>query len=345
MAVHSINLLLPSLICAATGGVRAWVGLRGRRIDLHPVCKRCRYDLIGSPTNVVVCSECGAKLDRHGAIQKGNRRRRPAGIVLGLLLLFVSSGIGCHGLVKWAATVDWYTHKPGSWVVSDISDPDRRSRAVSELYERSDHGQLSRTDANHAVERLLKLCDGPAVRWEEDWGDFICAVDEAGQLDAANWKRFVQFTLKSVTSLKVPPKVHRGELGVVKLHSDRCRAFRMCILDCGCSYEILLDGHPLNVTHDAKDAMEGKIFVKVDPTQFGYENDLLLLSTTAPPVNHLPDGVHRLRVILHVTAQKAFGYTNYSDPVFDLILEAPFELSSDQDKTEYDKRGVKGEKK
>jgi hypothetical protein len=83
----------------------------------------------------------------------------------------------------------------------------------------------------------------------------------------------------------------------------------------------------------------------VDPTQFGYENDLLLLSTTAPPVNHLPDGVHRLRVILHVTAQKAFGYTNYSDPVFDLILEAPFELSSDQDKTEYDKRGVKGEKK
>lgn len=58
------------------------IALRGRRVDDHPLCARCRFDLIGVP-EPKVCSECGADLQaprgrwvRRRPLVYGNRRRR-----------------------------------------------------------------------------------------------------------------------------------------------------------------------------------------------------------------------------------------------------------------------------
>jgi tRNA(Ile2) C34 agmatinyltransferase TiaS len=50
-------------------GISALVrGLRGRRIDDHPLCRRCGFDLTGKPETSTRCPECGSDLRRPRAI-------------------------------------------------------------------------------------------------------------------------------------------------------------------------------------------------------------------------------------------------------------------------------------
>src|SRR5688500_20138720 len=53
------------------------LGLRGKRVDDHPLCRRCGFDLFGLPEGATECSECGADLSvRWKAVRIGNRHRR-----------------------------------------------------------------------------------------------------------------------------------------------------------------------------------------------------------------------------------------------------------------------------
>ncbi len=52
------------------------IARRGMRIDDHPVCQRCRFDLSGVFPRVQVCPECGRGLESPRSIRIGNRRRR-----------------------------------------------------------------------------------------------------------------------------------------------------------------------------------------------------------------------------------------------------------------------------
>src|SRR5688500_20118731 len=42
------------------------LGLRGKRVDDHPLCRRCGLDLFGLPEGATKCSECGADLSVRG---------------------------------------------------------------------------------------------------------------------------------------------------------------------------------------------------------------------------------------------------------------------------------------
>jgi hypothetical protein len=46
------------------------IGLRGWRIDDHPWCRKCRYDLSGLD-EPAACPECGADLARRRAVRIG----------------------------------------------------------------------------------------------------------------------------------------------------------------------------------------------------------------------------------------------------------------------------------
>ncbi len=52
--------------------IRCW---RGKRIDDHPLCRRCRYDLIGTPEPRKTCPECGTDLTDSHALVIGSRKR------------------------------------------------------------------------------------------------------------------------------------------------------------------------------------------------------------------------------------------------------------------------------
>ncbi|HYO10382.1 MAG TPA: hypothetical protein VER17_15540 [Tepidisphaeraceae bacterium] len=76
-------LFLAYALAVATGALVLLVlGMRGRRVDDHPVCRRCGFDLVGPPGGTATCSECGADLvDRRRAVRAiaGTSGDRPAG--------------------------------------------------------------------------------------------------------------------------------------------------------------------------------------------------------------------------------------------------------------------------
>ncbi|MCU0689567.1 MAG: hypothetical protein MUE97_07505 [Phycisphaerales bacterium] len=100
------------------------LGRRGRRINDHPQCTWCGFDLVGVYPGVVTCPECGAGLARkHGppTVRMGVRVRRPVLIgvgVAGVLLPLLPLGVitvaavtgasvakhlpiaGCHGFAR-----------------------------------------------------------------------------------------------------------------------------------------------------------------------------------------------------------------------------------------------------
>src|SRR5688500_6972626 len=89
---------VPLALAAGVGFVLAWAGWRGRRVNNHPLCRRCGFDLTGRPPDSARCAECGADLSDRCAIRVGQRecRRRPlaAGVVLILLTLAPLAALG-----------------------------------------------------------------------------------------------------------------------------------------------------------------------------------------------------------------------------------------------------------
>src|SRR5690242_13672777 len=83
-------------------------GLRGRKIDDHPLCRRCGFDLIGLPHDVKTCSECGADVSSPRAVRIGHRRRRAGMVWAGALLI--------SPVVLGVALVGWMSLNNFKWI-------------------------------------------------------------------------------------------------------------------------------------------------------------------------------------------------------------------------------------
>jgi ribosomal protein L37E len=109
--------LLPFFIAAAVAGAGAVVyGMRGRRIDDHPLCRRCGFDLVGLPAGSSACSECGGSIVVRKAIRFGHRQRNGRIVALGMILLLL--GGGQLGIMAGSAPGELpgtTTSRPGGW--------------------------------------------------------------------------------------------------------------------------------------------------------------------------------------------------------------------------------------
>jgi predicted nucleic acid-binding Zn ribbon protein len=77
-------------------------GLRGRKIDDHPLCSVCGFDLFGKPAESQICSECGTFLgDNNERIRIGHRQRRPRSILVGVCLLLIGGASFEIGIRKF----------------------------------------------------------------------------------------------------------------------------------------------------------------------------------------------------------------------------------------------------
>ncbi|QQE10679.1 FlxA-like family protein [Planctomycetota bacterium] len=70
-------LLLINLIIFLLFVYLAIRSIQGKRVDDHPLCRKCKYDLIGTPTPYSFCSECGYSLMTSKHISIGNRKKQP----------------------------------------------------------------------------------------------------------------------------------------------------------------------------------------------------------------------------------------------------------------------------
>lgn len=98
----------------AAGGVALLIRLarRGRRLDDHPTCRRCRFDLTGLPATSDRCPECGADLRARRAIVIGNRAPRLRLLVASVVAASVLLAIGAAITVRLGRAVDWQGNKP-----------------------------------------------------------------------------------------------------------------------------------------------------------------------------------------------------------------------------------------
>ena len=179
----------------ALGSALLAVGLRGRPTDDHPLCRRCRYDLTGSPAGGP-CPECGADTGRRRAVRVGHRVRRPAVLTAGVLLLLLF--LTAAGLAGWARArgIDPTPYKPAWWLRHDLdAGPALQAKALAELTARVGAGRLATSAAAAVADRALHA-QAAETPWNPAWGTYVEAAHAAGQLDRARWARYGRQAVK-----------------------------------------------------------------------------------------------------------------------------------------------------
>lgn len=202
-------------IAVAAGGVGLVVaivlfvlGRRGRRVDDHPLCRRCGYDLIGTP-GAERCPECGGALT---TVRHGNRRPRIGLVWAAIALLLVSLIITGYGGNRVVREVDWQRVKPQWWLRHDLAstNANQRDSAEAELRRRYSEHKLSPESTRALIESMLARQADPAGTWSSSHdGDYLYDLRQIGLVSDEQWIRFHLHAFEP--RLRVPSAVTIGE--------------------------------------------------------------------------------------------------------------------------------------
>lgn len=201
------------------GVALTWLGLRGRQVDDHPICRKCGRDLFGlnlyGEHEPAVCPECGGKLDLK-SIRRGNRQRRPRLLASGLTLATPALLILAGGVALAVGEVDVQRHKPLALLRWEATP-----EAVAELTRRLADDELS-TDTAIAIAGAFLDDQGDAEQtWIPEKGDFIELVQMQGLLPADEWQRYFEQGLRP--GVWIPMEWQRGKALPVGLRWEELR--------------------------------------------------------------------------------------------------------------------------
>ncbi|GEM_PF-5640894 len=182
------GLLLILVVAFTLIGVKALLhGLRGRRVDDHPACSACQFDLIGSWPNSKTCPECGADLKSAGAVQHGQRRRRPAVVGIGAAMLLVTAALMFLAAFDSRLSINWNALKTDGWLVRDLrsTEAQKAEGALQELVQRDADESLSSSNRtallDHIFDSIMPAYRTADVAWvpvvERAWCDGVLSVE------------------------------------------------------------------------------------------------------------------------------------------------------------------------
>jgi hypothetical protein len=323
--------LIPALpaAVAAMGVVPLWLGLRGRRVDQHPVCRRCAYDLVGLPADHAACPECGSDLRRPRAIRVGNRRRR-AGLVMLAGLLLVPS-LGALGVIGWASArgADVQTYKPVWWLVNEADGVDAATRAASfaELTSRLTSAKLSDSEVRAVVDRALQVQGDTAKTWDPAWGDWVEQARMLGWLTFEQWQRYVEQGID--VGVKVRAGVRRGDplpyQVRVTARLSRSGLYQFDLF--GRQPQFHFDGVPQPPGTDRIKDLQRQVNYQGEATGRTQTLGMGVLPLNAIPLDRLRDGPHTVRLVLDVAVHQYPSASNRLPIVWKRVApEAAWEL-------------------
>jgi predicted RNA-binding Zn-ribbon protein involved in translation (DUF1610 family) len=209
MPINESTITLASAITCGVSLLAFVILLRGRRIDDHPICRKCNFDLFGLPSTSHNCPECGADLNRKRAIRVGHRRIRKPALFLTLLLFLASASWLSLVGVLIVRHENWDQHKPVSWLMREVTTPATRDQALTEFMRRLAKRELSDNEIDALA--LLAL-DHQANRkdpWFPKWGQFIEAAHN-WKLKPERWTQYIQGSLDRY-ELQLRAEVRRGQ--------------------------------------------------------------------------------------------------------------------------------------
>jgi len=182
MVMTPMTLLSLASAALALGIMLVWWGRRGKRIDEHPVCRRCRFDLVGRPQGSDRCPECGADLHWPNAIAVGNRKPRQSGMVIGACFVLLSvCAFGTWGWKQFSQLKE--TDKP-IWLVlhdSRSSNANLRSSALKLLARRQHEGDLSESQSDAYIDRLSEILQSNDVQAQRNALELLSDAGSASQ--------------------------------------------------------------------------------------------------------------------------------------------------------------------
>jgi len=195
-------------------------GRRGRRIDDHPVCAKCGFDLVGRPKESFNCPECGINLRDGSAIKTGNRQRREGLMYAGLALAIFSALPLVTTIGMAAMNVDTIRIKPFWWLLRDATQSTNyfANRDCEEIFYRIKNDKLSLDDDQKVVDAALGLQANMSKPWNPRWGDIIELLQSKGRLSKADWQKYL--SQDEPATLEVRPKVARGDPISYHLHGE-----------------------------------------------------------------------------------------------------------------------------
>jgi hypothetical protein len=168
-AVSPLLLLtLGSLVSFVLGAMLLALAWRGRRIDDHPLCAKCHFDLSGLH-NPNICPECGTELRSRSAICRGHWKIRRPSLAAGAILLCASAtplGVATYARAKHQSLISL---TPTWWLMRELRSPDIRISltALTELEARLTSGTLDHAVTSALVDQMLD-CQLQTIEAMED---------------------------------------------------------------------------------------------------------------------------------------------------------------------------------
>ena len=196
----------------ALGFLLAVLGWRGKRINDHPICRGCGFDLSGVLPGGVTCPECGAGLKREKAIRNGARRRRWVVVAIGAVMIVLPLLSG--GMIGYAAITgtDLNRYKPVRllrWETQNTG-PDGADAAAAELARRYQDGELDADAKASLVEFILAVQPDRSSYWSDSFGSVIDLARTTGDVSEETFQRFLETA--AVLDYKVRRQIGIGEL-------------------------------------------------------------------------------------------------------------------------------------
>lgn len=225
-------MLLAQIALLALGSTLLAFGLRGRRLDSHPTCRRCRFDLVGLD-KPALCPECGAPLEGthrgHPRVVVGNWRRRRSLIASGLVVLLLACSLWSYSTWKNRSGPGWVTQAPTWWLMieSRSKDPAAVEPILAELLARRARGKLSDANTRTLVERALAWQADVSRRWSDPWGAVLEAGLTANLLTDQQREAYAAHAI--VIHLEARPRVRVGDElpveAIIEARGSGCIAF------------------------------------------------------------------------------------------------------------------------
>jgi hypothetical protein len=208
----------------AAGAVSLLVrGFRGRRIDDHPLCRKCGFDLTGRVEGSDRCPECGIDVTAAGAVQIGHKRRWAGAIVGGLALLLLAGVAATPPVLSRVSQFSVQQYKPMWLLRRDAESPNvaTRNTAMIEIMRRVNSNGLTDGNLKDLAVFGLAVQGDPSKPWHKIWASIVQIAYGKQLLTRDQWALFARQAVK--IELLIRPRVRRGDPVIIGLRKSAPR--------------------------------------------------------------------------------------------------------------------------